>query len=71
MEETFKRELDRAARRNMPIGVIMFDIDYFKLFNDNFGHAAGDAVLSEMGYFVEHMSAVRISLAGMEAMNSL
>lgn len=47
MEETFKRELDRAARRKMTVGVIMLDIDHFKLFNDTFGHAAGDAVLIE------------------------
>ena len=47
MEETFKRELDRATRHKMTVGVIMLDIDHFKLFNDNFGHAAGDVVLIE------------------------
>jgi diguanylate cyclase (GGDEF)-like protein len=49
MEETFKRELERATRRKMTAGVIMLDIDNFKLFNDTFGHAAGDAVLIELG----------------------
>jgi diguanylate cyclase (GGDEF)-like protein len=48
LEETFKRELDRAARRKMSVGVIMLDIDRFKFFNDTFGHAAGDAVLVEL-----------------------
>lgn len=48
MEETFKRELDRASRRKTTVGVIMLDIDNFKLFNDTFGHAAGDAVLIEV-----------------------
>jgi diguanylate cyclase (GGDEF)-like protein len=49
MEEIFNRELDRASRRKMTIGVMMLDIDHFKLFNDTFGHAAGDAVLIEFG----------------------
>jgi diguanylate cyclase (GGDEF)-like protein len=47
LEETFKRELDRATRRKMTVGVMILDIDNFKLFNDTFGHAAGDAVLIE------------------------
>ena len=45
MEETFKRELDRAVRHKTTIGVIMLDIDQFKLFNDTYGHSAGDEVL--------------------------
>jgi diguanylate cyclase (GGDEF)-like protein len=32
------------------IGVVQIDIDYFKLVNDNYGHAAGDAVLREIGH---------------------
>ncbi|MBI5354422.1 MAG: sensor domain-containing diguanylate cyclase [Chloroflexi bacterium] len=48
MEETFKRELDRAARRKMDIGIMMLDIDNFKHFNDTFGHMAGDAVLIKL-----------------------
>ena len=48
MEETFKRELSRAMRKTLPLGVIMFDVDNFKRFNDTGGHAAGDAILSEI-----------------------
>jgi diguanylate cyclase (GGDEF)-like protein/PAS domain S-box-containing protein len=49
MEETLKRELLRAARKSLSLGIIMLDVDDFKHFNDTYGHAAGDAVLRKMG----------------------
>ena len=49
LEESLERELRRAVRANLPVGLIMFDLDHFKSFNDRFGHDAGDAVLREMG----------------------
>ena len=52
MEETLARELSRAEREDKPVGVIMFDIDHFKQFNDLSGHDAGDALLRELGAFL-------------------
>ena len=49
MEESLTRELHRAQREKKPVGVIMFDIDHFKEFNDLFGHDGGDALLRELG----------------------
>jgi diguanylate cyclase (GGDEF)-like protein/PAS domain S-box-containing protein len=49
MEETLERELLRASRQGLLLGIIMLDIDEFKHFNDVYGHAAGDAVLREYG----------------------
>ena len=49
MEETLERELLRAARRHLTLGMIMLDVDDFKQFNDTWGHPAGDEILVELG----------------------
>ncbi|GJL53200.1 MAG: diguanylate cyclase response regulator [Nitrospirales bacterium] len=41
------RELARAGRDNLPLSLIMVDLDKFKQVNDTFGHLAGDYVLVE------------------------
>jgi len=54
MEESLARELRRGEREKKPVGVIMFDIDHFKDFNDLFGHAGGDALLRKLGAFLNN-----------------
>jgi diguanylate cyclase (GGDEF)-like protein len=49
LEATLEQELHRSGRHHTGLGVIMADIDKFKLFNDSFGHTAGDIVLKEVG----------------------
>jgi PAS domain S-box-containing protein len=49
LEETLEREILRASRKHLSLGLLMMDVDDFKRFNDTSGHAAGDAILQEVG----------------------
>jgi len=53
LEESLDRDLHRAQRQQQSLGIIMLDIDYFKHFNDTFGHKAGDVVLRTLGQFLK------------------
>ncbi len=51
--DTLAAEWGRALRTGTPLGLVMIDIDHFKLYNDHYGHIGGDACLrmvaSELG----------------------
>ena len=44
-EETLALEHERARRSGLPFSLILLDVDYFKKFNDRYGHVAGDDCL--------------------------
>lgn len=48
-KQYFKQEVGRAKRYHKPFSIIMMDVDDFKSYNDSFGHATGDHLLSIMG----------------------
>jgi PleD family two-component response regulator len=44
-DDTIKKEWRRARREIQPLSVILCDVDYFKLYNDHYGHQEGDECL--------------------------
>jgi len=46
--QTINEEMNRVKRHHSSLVLIMLDVDYFKLYNDNYGHQAGDNVLTQV-----------------------
>lgn len=52
LHRTLETEVERARRFSHPLSLIFFDLDHFKDVNDTHGHAAGTALLMEVGDLV-------------------
>lgn len=48
LDERFKQEISSAMRHQWPLSVLLLDIDYFKQYNDNYGHGRGDQCLKDV-----------------------
>ncbi|MDP1756096.1 MAG: GGDEF domain-containing protein [Pseudohongiella sp.] len=47
-DEVFATEWARSTRNGSALAIIMLDVDHFKLFNDRYGHQAGDNCLRKL-----------------------
>jgi len=47
-QDTLRKQIDISKRYEQPFSLIITDIDFFKQFNDKYGHQAGDAVLRQV-----------------------
>lgn len=55
-DQRLSAEFSRAQRQDSPLSLLMLDIDFFKDYNDNYGHPAGDKILrSVVGIMKSHM----------------
>ena len=51
-DETLGNEWRRLIREQAPISLILWDIDYFKFYNDTYGHPAGDRCLKQVASLI-------------------
>lgn len=52
-DDFIRKECLRSAREGTPISLVLIDIDYFKLYNDNYGHLKGDDCLQKVAETLE------------------
>jgi len=55
-DEAMKVSVERVAKSSVRDSLVMFDVDYFKVFNDTYGHLAGDEVLKKVGATLQRES---------------
>jgi len=54
LDGVFEAEIRRARRQGYPLALVMIDLDYFKAYNDRYGHPAGDQCLRRFGELLSH-----------------
>ena len=60
--ERLAQEVARAVRYELPLSLLMLDIDDFKLFNDQFGHRAGDDALRDLASLLNAQTRQNVDL---------
>ena len=53
-DEHFSREFNRMRRLNKPLSLVLCDIDYFKNYNDFYGHQKGDSCLEQVARILKN-----------------
>ena len=64
VDEALGIEFRRAQRLQLPLGILMLDIDYFKAFNDTYGHPAGDICIRAVADAIKSVLHRPTDLAG-------
>ncbi|MFL6707858.1 MAG: diguanylate cyclase [Massilia sp.] len=53
LDSQLDMEMARASRASSSLALVMLDVDFFKLYNDTYGHAAGDACLRSVAHAID------------------
>jgi PAS domain S-box-containing protein len=67
----FLYEVEKAAADKRHLTYLMLDIDYFKKYNDTYGHYEGDTVLRRVGQVLEYAESIRRSIAELRIQHDL
>lgn len=51
--ERLQEEFKRSKKRDSMLSLLMIDVDFFKSFNDQYGHLVGDKILRDVGYMIK------------------
>ncbi len=62
-EERLVQEIARAERYNRPLSILMIDVDYFKVYNDTYGHLRANLVLQELARLLGEMRRISDTIA--------
>jgi len=54
-DQSLEQEWERLYREQQPLSLLLFDVDYFKLYNDSYGHQMGDDCLIKMALAVQQV----------------
>ncbi|HCU25673.1 MAG TPA: GGDEF domain-containing protein [Deltaproteobacteria bacterium] len=54
--DRIQHEFAHSSRRNLPLSLILFDLDFFKKVNDTYGHPAGDFILQKIAEVTKSMT---------------
>jgi diguanylate cyclase (GGDEF)-like protein/PAS domain S-box-containing protein/putative nucleotidyltransferase with HDIG domain len=52
-QERLAEEIQRAVRYELPLSLLLIDVDCFKSYNDTFGHPAGDQILRQVAHVLQ------------------
>jgi len=52
LDDVLEKEWKRMGREKQPLSLILCDLDYFKLYNDHYGHQAGDTCLKAVAHAI-------------------
>jgi diguanylate cyclase (GGDEF)-like protein len=62
-DEHMKRVWQQAARESLPVGLLLIDLDHFKVFNDTHGHQGGDVCLAKVASLLPQIARRPLDLA--------